>query len=126
MRELPQVENTNSETQPDTATMSVANAEEIHGSKDTIIGAGALLVLAVIFFFIRNAFVNYLVDTLKRSPNNAGLSGWGLFGFLLFGSTIGCIAMVNKSYLTIAVMVPLVSLSVVCLLICIKSASKKK
>ena len=126
MRDLPQIENTNSETQPDTATMSVANAEDIHSSKDTIIGAGTLLVLAVIFFFIRSLFVNSLVDSWKRSPNNAGLSGWGLFGFLLFGTAIGCIAMVNKSYLTIVVMVPLVGLSFVCLLICIVSALKKK
>jgi hypothetical protein len=94
-------------------------------SKDMMIGGGSLLVLAIIFFFIRNAFVNYLVGSLKRSPNNAGLAAWGLFGGLLFGSAIGCIAIISKSFLTIFYIAPLAVLSLICFVLCLVVASKK-
>lgn len=93
-------------------------------SKDVTIGGGSLLALALISFFIRNAFVNYLVSSLKRSPNNAGLSGWGLFGGLLFGGAIGSMALISKSYLTVMYIVPLAVLSLICFILCLVVASK--
>lgn len=83
-------------------------------SKEIMIGAGAWIVLAIIFFVIRNAYVNYLVGSLKRSPNNAGMAGWGIFGGLLFGSAIGCIAIVGTSFLTLPLMAPLAAISMGC------------
>lgn len=94
-------------------------------SKDVMIGGASLLLLALIFFFIRNAFVNYLVASLKRSPNNAGLSGWMLFGGLLFGAAIGSIALISKSYLTVMYIAPLAVLSLICFIFCFVVASKK-
>lgn len=94
-------------------------------SKDVMIGAGSLLVLTLIFFFIRNAYVNYLVASLKRSPNNAGLAGWGLFGGLLFGAAIGSIALISKSYLTVMYIAPLAALSLICFILCFVVSSKK-
>ena len=93
-------------------------------SKDVMIGGGTLLVLTVIFFFIRNAFVNYLVSSLKRSPNNAGLSGWGLFGGLLFVAAIGGIGLMSKSYLTMMYVAPLAALSLICFILCLVVASR--
>lgn len=93
-------------------------------SKDVMIGGGSLLVFAVIFFLVRNAFVNYLVSSLKRSPNNAGLSGWGLFGGLFFGAAIGSIALTSKSFLIITYIAPLAVLSVICFILCLVVASK--
>lgn len=83
-------------------------------SKEIMIGAGALVVLAIVFFFIRNAYVNYLVGSLKRSPDNAGLAGWCIFGGLLFGSAIGCIALVGASFLTLPLVAPLAAISAGC------------
>lgn len=94
-------------------------------SKDVMIGGGLLLVLAVVFFFIRNAFVNYLVSSLKRSPNNAGLSGWMLYCGLLFGSAIGSIALISKSFLTVMYIAPLAALSLISFILCIVVAAKK-
>lgn len=93
--------------------------------KDMAIGAGAMLVLAILFFIMRGAYANYLVGNLKRSPNNAGLAGSALFGFLFFGAAVGCIALANTSFLTLAVIVPLVALSGICLLLCMIVSSKR-
>ncbi len=128
MADLPPLKNPNAEAKPLGTDMPVSSAdvgEPAAGSKDVMIGAGGLLVLALLFFFIRGAYVNYLVGSLKRSPNNAGLAGWGLFGCLFFGAAIGCVALVGKSYLTLAVLVPLALLSLVCLILCLVVSSKK-
>lgn len=93
-------------------------------SKDIAIGAGVLLALAIVFVFIRQGFVNWLVSSHKRAPNSAGLAGWGLFGTLFFGAAIGCIGLVNKSLLTLPYILPLAGLSLVCLIICILSSRK--
>jgi hypothetical protein len=95
-------------------------------SKDMMIGAGALLVLAILFFFIRISFVNYLIGpSMKRSPNNAGMAGWGLFGGLFFGSALGCAALVSKTYLTMPLIIALSVLSLICFVIAIVVAAKK-
>jgi len=95
-------------------------------SKDIMIGGGALLLLTIVFFFIRTSFVNYLTgSSMKRSPNNASMAGWGLFGGLFFGATLGCTALVSKSYITLPLVAPLSSLSLICFIIAIVVASKK-
>ena len=95
-------------------------------SKDTMIGIGALVILAIALFFVRMSFVNYLVGTsMKRSPNNAGMAGWGLFGGLFFGGAIGCVALISKSYLTLPLVLTLSVLSLICFVIAIIVAAKK-
>ena len=95
-------------------------------SKDMMMGAGALLVLAIVIFFIRISFVNYLIGpSMKRSPNNAGLAGWGLFGGLFFGAALGCAALVSKTYMTLPLIIVLSVLSLICFVIALVVASKK-
>lgn len=95
-------------------------------SKEIMIGVGTLVILAIVFFFIRISFVNYLTGPgLKRSPNSAGMAGWGLFGGLFFGAAIGCIALISKTYLTLPVLIILVFISLVCFVITFIVASKK-
>lgn len=125
---LPPLETGNTAPPPISSEMPVPiNLDPAMGpsSKDMMIGGGSLLVLAIIFFLIRNAFANYLVGSLKRSPNNAGIAGWGLFGGLIFGSAIGSIALISKSFLTIFYIAPLAVLSLICFVLCIVVASKK-
>jgi hypothetical protein len=105
-------------------SIPMSDAPPLSGKK-TLIAALVLLGLALVFFFIRNAYVNYLVGSLKRSPNNAGLAGWGLFGGLLFGSAIGCVAIAGKSMLTIPVISGLAALSLACFILCFIISSKK-
>ena len=95
-------------------------------SKDIMIGAGALLVLTIVFFFIRMSFVNYLTGpSMKRSPNNAGMAGWGLFGGMFFGGALGCVALISKTYMTLPLIIALSALSLICFIIAFVVASKK-
>lgn len=125
---LPPLENTKTDAKPTNAELPMQIDVDLGlgpSSKDVMIGSGVLLVLALVFFFIRNAFVNYLVSSLKRSPNNAGVAGWMLFGGLLFGGAIGSIALISKSFLTIMYIAPLAALSLICFVLCFVVASKK-
>jgi fatty acid desaturase len=95
-------------------------------SKDVMIGAGALLVLAIVFFFVRNAFVHWLIGpSMKRSPNSAGMAGWGLFGGLFFGAALGCAAIISKSFMTMPLIIALLILSTICFVITLVVALKK-
>jgi hypothetical protein len=111
---------TNSETLVDNGVQEIGPT-----NKDTMIGVGTLFVLALLFFLIRNAYANFLVGSLKRAPNTAGLAASGLFGSLLFGSAIGCVALVSRSLLTSEVIIPLAVLSILCLMICVITSTKK-
>ena len=125
---LPPLEKTTTAPTPTTSEMPAPINIDLglgSSSKDVMIGAGSLLIMALIFFFIRNAYVNYLVASLKRSPNNAGLAGWGLFGGLLFGAAIGSIALISKFYLTVMYIAPLAALSLICFILCFVVSSKK-
>ncbi len=113
---------------PDSISIVIPGSDMVTAptGKEIMIGVGILLVLAVLFFFIRNAFVNFLVGpNMKRSPNNAGLAGWGLFGGLFFGSAIGCIAIISTELLTLALTVPLSLLSIICFGLALFVAMKK-
>lgn len=90
-----------------------------------LVGALSLLGLALVFFFIRSAFENYLVGSLKRSPNTASLAGWALFSGLLLGSAIGSVALVGSSYMVLPVLIPLALLSLLCFVMCAVFSGKK-
>ena len=84
-------------------------------SRDLAIGGGVFLVLLIIFFFVRNAYVHHLV--VKRvAPSSAGSAGWLLFVGLAFVSCAAVLAMVNASkFLTFAVTAPLVIVGLIAL-----------
>ena len=124
---LPPLSLTTGSSAPSNTGIPVTFPTEVEGtsSKQMLIGGGVLLALAIIFFFIRNSYVNYLVGSQKRSPNNAGMAGWGLFGGLLFASAIGCAAIVNTAYLSALVIGPLAGISLVCFVLAFVVAAKK-
>jgi hypothetical protein len=113
-------------TTPDTATQpveiapggatntSAAPLRDTAG-RDMAIGAVAFVVLLVIYFFVRNAYVHHLV--VKRvAPSSAGSAGWLLFVGMGFLSAAVVLAIVNASkYLTPAITGPLVVVGVVTL-----------
>ena len=85
-------------------------------SRDLAIGGGVFLVLLIIFFFVRNAYVHHLV--VKRvAPSSAGSAGWLLFVGLSFVSAAAVLAIINASkFLTFAVTAPLVIVGLVALI----------
>lgn len=95
-------------------------------TKEVLMGVGLLLILSVVFFFIRNAFVGYLAGPgMLRSPNNAAMAGWGLFGGLFFASAILCVALFGKIFLTMFVVVPLSIAMILCFVLAVVMSAKK-
>ncbi|TFW28504.1 hypothetical protein [Massilia horti] len=85
-------------------------------ARDLAIGATAFLVLLVIYFFARNAYVHHLV-VRRVSPSSAGSAGWLLFVGLGFMSAAAVLAMINAGkFLTFAVTAPLVAVGIVALM----------
>ena len=84
-------------------------------SRDLAIGAAVFLVLLVVYFFVRNAYVHHMV--VKRvAPSSAGSAGWLLFVGLSFVSAAAVLAMINASkFLTFAITAPLVAVGLVAL-----------
>lgn len=108
-------------TAPDTATrpVEIAPAPETPAAdtstRDLAIGAAVFVVLLVIYFFVRNAYVHHLV-VRRVAPSSAGNAGWLLFIGLGFLSAAAVLAIINASkFLTFAVTGPLVAVGVVAL-----------
>lgn len=85
-------------------------------SRDLAIGGGIFLVLLVVFFFARNAFVNHLV--MRRvAPSSAGSAGWLLFLGLAFISGAAVLAMVNAAkFFSFMITGPLLVVGIGCLI----------
>lgn len=77
-------------------------------TRDLAIGGAVFLILLIVYFFVRNAYVHHLV--VKRvAPSSAGSAGWLLFLGLGFVSAAAVLAMINASrYLSWTVTAPLV------------------
>ncbi|QOY93786.1 hypothetical protein IM543_19955 [Massilia sp. UMI-21] len=111
-------------TQPDTAgrpvevvpgaTTAPAPATDT-STRDLAIGAAVFLILLVVYFFVRNAYVHHLV-VRRVAPSSAGSAGWLLFVALSFLSAAAVLAIINASkFLTFAVTGPLVAVGLVAL-----------
>jgi hypothetical protein len=84
-------------------------------SRDLAIGGAVFVVLLVVFFFVRNAYVHHLV-VRRVAPSSAGSAGWLMFLGLGFVSAAAVLAMVNASkFLTLAVAGPLVAVGLIAL-----------
>ena len=101
-------------TTPGTANMPI-EVEPVAGApatdtstRDLAIGGAVFLVLLIVYFFLRNAYVHHLV--VKRvAPSSAGSAGWLLFVGLSFVSAAAVLAIINASkFLTLAITAPLV------------------
>lgn len=85
-------------------------------SRDLAIGGGIFLVLLVVYFFARNAFVNHLV-VRRVAPSSAGSAGWLLFLGLAFISGAAVLAIINSvKYLSLIITGPLLLVGICCLI----------
>lgn len=102
-------------TTPDTANTTTLEVQpgapapaQDTSTRDVAIGAAIFLVLLVVFFFARNAYVHHLV-VRRVAPSTAGSAGWLLYVGLGFMAGAAVLAVVNASkYLTLGVTGPLV------------------
>ena len=85
-------------------------------TRDLMIGSAVFLVLLIIYFFARNAYVHHLV-VRRVAPSSAGSAGWLLFVGLCFLSAAAMLAIINAArYLTLAVTGPLVAVGVLAMI----------
>lgn len=114
-------------TVPDTATqpaeiapggMTNTSAAPLRdaSTRDLMIGSAVFVVLIIIYFFVRNAYVQHLV-VRRVAPSSAGSAGWLMFVGLSFLTAAVVLAIINAArYLTFAVTGPLVVVGVLALI----------
>jgi fatty acid desaturase len=123
---LPADKNTPDDPQPKTTPETAAGAVEVvpgamapstdTSTRDIAIGGAVFIVLLVVYFFVRNAYVHHMV-VRRVAPSTAGSAGWMLFVGLAFLSAAVVLAIVNASkYLSFGVTAPLVVVGVVALI----------
>ena len=84
-------------------------------TRDLAIGGAVFVVLLVVYFFVRNAYVHHMV-VRRVAPSTAGSAGWLLFVGLSFLSAAVVLAIINASkYLTFGVTAPLMAVGLVAL-----------
>lgn len=64
-------------------------------SRDALIGVVVLVVLAILFFVIKNAYANWRVRE-RVAPSRANASGWFLFLGLLMIAIMAVLAVLNS------------------------------
>jgi hypothetical protein len=113
-------------TTPDTATQPVeiapggmtnTSAAPLRdtSTRDLAIFGAVFVVLLVIYFFVRNAYVHHLV-VRRVAPSSAGSAGWLMFVGLGFVSAAVVLAIINAArYLTLAITGPLVAVGLIAL-----------
>jgi hypothetical protein len=112
-------------TAPDTAGQPVEIAPGATGTgtapqrdtsgRDLAIGGAVFLVLLVVYFFVRNAYVHHLV-VRRVAPSSAGSAGWLMYVGLSFLSLAAVLAIINAArYLTLGITGPLVVVGLITL-----------
>lgn len=77
-------------------------------TKEMVIACGAVLVAALIFFFIKNAVSKMLVSSYRKSPRSADMAGWALYCVLLLASITAVLAVLDSSrFMSLAYLIPL-------------------
>jgi hypothetical protein len=85
-------------------------------TRDLAVGGVAFLVLLIVYFFVRNAYVHHMV-VRRVAPSAAGSAGWLLFVGLAFVSAAAVLGVVNASrFLTFAITAPLVLIGLIALI----------
>lgn len=95
-----------------------------HSSRDTAIGFGVLLVLMVVFFFLKNAYANWLVGK-RVPPKSANASGWSMFVLLTCLAAGGIFPLANQaSFLSLIFLAPVGLLALVSLVFMVLSGRR--
>ena len=101
--------------EPIEVTPQAAPAATDTSTRDLAIGSAVFLILLVVYFFVRNAYVHHLV-VRRVAPSSAGSAGWLMFVGLCFMSAAAVLAIINASkFLTFAITGPLVAVGLIAL-----------
>ncbi|VVO15149.1 hypothetical protein [Pseudomonas fluorescens] len=95
-------------------------------SRDALIGVAVLVVLAILFFVIKNAYANWRVRE-RVAPSRANASGWFLFLGLLMVSAMAVLAVVNSGqFLVPLYLAPLGGVAMISLIAWLMTFSAKR
>lgn len=95
-------------------------------SREALIGGVVLLVLAVVFFVVKNAYANWRVKE-RVAPSRANASGWFLFLGLMAVAAGTVLGFVNSGrFLAPLYLVPLGGLALVSLIAWLATFSAKR
>jgi hypothetical protein len=90
------------------------------------IAFGAVLVAAIIFFFVKNFVSKMLVSSQKKSPRTADMAGWSLFCVLLLAAIIAVLAILDSTrFLSLPYVIPIGLAMVVSLIMFFIALSKR-
>lgn len=64
-------------------------------SREALIGVAVLVVLAILFFVVKNAYANWRVRE-RVAPSRANTSGWFLFLGLLMVAAMAVLSVINS------------------------------
>lgn len=94
--------------------------------KDYAIAGGIVLIAAIIWFIVKNAYANWLISSQKKSPNQSNAAGWSLFGTLVFPTIGAALGFVDSTrFLSMLYLLPIGLATVVCLVLTLVISSKK-
>ena len=95
-------------------------------SRDALIGVAVLVVLAILFFVIKNAYANWRVRE-RVAPSRANASGWFLFLGLMAVAAGTVLGFVNSGrFLAPLYLIPLGGLALVSLVAWLATFSAKR
>lgn len=108
-----------------TGDWDITVGEQTNG-RDALIGGVVLLVLAIVFFIVKNAYANWRVRE-RVAPSRANASGWFLFLGLMAVAAIAVLGFVNSGrFLAPLYLVPLGGLAGVSLIAWLATFSAKR
>jgi len=77
-------------------------------TKETVTAFGAILIAAVIYYFLKNSVSRMLVAKYNKSPRSADTASWALFTIMLFSTIAVVLAILDYSkFLTLLYLIPL-------------------
>ena len=105
---LPELDKTPSDAQKTETSTGILSEGAGVNTKEMVIGFGAVLIAAIIFFVIKNYVARMLVASYKKSPRSADMAGWSLFCILLFAAIIATLGILDSAkFLTLAYLIPI-------------------
>ena len=114
-----------SSVQASNLALDVNVGEQTNG-RDALIGGIVLLVLAIVFFVIKNAYANWRVKE-RVSPSRANASGWFLFLGLMAVAAMTVLGFINAGrFLAPLYLIPLGGLAAVSLIAWLTTFSAKR
>jgi cbb3-type cytochrome oxidase subunit 1 len=81
---------------------------ETISTKEMVIAFGGVLVVAIVFFIVKNFVSKMLVSSQRKSPRAADMAGWSLFSVLLLAAITAALAILDSTkFLTLPYLIPI-------------------